>query len=206
MYTQEQIELTDKAFNYIIERYINRTEKDNPTSILFAKMFSVDRSAAQNAINNICSIGQELGILTAQQLDDGNYEIVRMNKTKSTNFKYDGGFKKYFNELKKEGREKQVQVAISDTRINYENVQLQVSNFDATRSNITFSQDDAQSQAEEISSQPSYASNEINKNVNLNNPPKKKMSLLEKLSWTIGIVAGLICIYEFVIKKFLLHH
>jgi len=99
IYTSEQIELIDKVFNYYIDYNINRTERRNPTDYLFSKMFKVDREIAKFAINTVCEIGQDLGLLNAHKFGYGNYQLVRMDKILSMNFKDQGGFIKYFSDI-----------------------------------------------------------------------------------------------------------
>jgi len=94
--TKQQIELFDKIFNYFIEHYINRTQKDKPTKVLFEKMFNVKYDIAQEAINLVCEYGIDLKLLKAYKTGYGNYSVLEMYKMSSINFKDQGGFKKYF--------------------------------------------------------------------------------------------------------------
>ena len=98
-YTSEQIRLIDNVADYFYEYYASYCRIDNPTDDFFAKTLSVDTDTAQWAINMFCKIGDELGILKASKSGYGYYHVVNVNNVEFTNFKNDGGFKKYFNEL-----------------------------------------------------------------------------------------------------------
>lgn len=94
-HTSEQIDLIDKVFDFYINHHFNG-ERRNPTDNLFAKLFQVDKSTAQFAINEVSKIGHEIQILVAQKFGYGDWEIVKMNKEKCLTFQSQGGFKKYF--------------------------------------------------------------------------------------------------------------
>lgn len=95
-YTNEQIELFDKVFEYFINFYIYKTQTVSITDSFLSKKLNIDKSLAQFAINEICTIGHNLNILTATKYGYGDFEIVNMEKVKSLTFKSQGGFKKYF--------------------------------------------------------------------------------------------------------------
>jgi hypothetical protein len=95
-YTEYQIDLFDKVFNFYIDHSLKHIEKRNPSKELFSKLFSIDKALAQTAINEVCNIGNELGLLVAQEFGYGDWEIVSMDKTKSLTFQSQGGFKSHF--------------------------------------------------------------------------------------------------------------
>ncbi len=85
----------DKVFDFNIEHRFNN-ERRNPTSSLFSKIYKVDSESAQFAINEVCKIGHNLQILVAQKFGYGDWDIVKMDKSKCLTFQSQGGFKKYF--------------------------------------------------------------------------------------------------------------
>jgi len=94
-HTSEQIDLIDKVFNFYFDYNFNG-ERRNPTNNLFAKLFQVDKSTAQFAINQVSEIGHQLQILVAQKFGYGDWEVVKMDKERCLTFQSQGGFKKYF--------------------------------------------------------------------------------------------------------------
>ncbi len=95
-YTSEQIELIDNVFSFFIAYHVHLTEKRYPSSSLFSKLFNVNEDLAQFAINEICNIGHDIGILTAQKFNSGDFVVVSVDKTKCLTFQDQGGFKDLF--------------------------------------------------------------------------------------------------------------
>lgn len=88
-YTNEQINLMDKVFTYILDKHISDKRQ-------IAEAFNIELDLAQFIINQICENGHELGILTSQKLGYGNSFIVKIDKIKCQNFRNQGGFKAHF--------------------------------------------------------------------------------------------------------------
>jgi hypothetical protein len=98
IYSKQQLLLFDKILKYYIEYYIIRTERRNPNSILFSKIFNIDIELSQYSINEACKNGVELGLLNAEKLGYGDYEVVKVHKIPIENFINHGGFEKHFEE------------------------------------------------------------------------------------------------------------
>jgi hypothetical protein len=90
-YTQEHIELMDKIFDFCIEK-----KQGNCSCNLFIQLSKTKRQPAEYAYNEVCRIGQELGIFISEHFSGGDWGIISIDYLKADEFKKKSGFKGYF--------------------------------------------------------------------------------------------------------------
>jgi hypothetical protein len=95
-YSKSDIELFDKTFKFFLDYHCLSNTNYQPTDSYISKQLSVSKDNAQYAINEVCRLGHDMGILTAQQFPFGTLDVVRMDKIKCLNFQSQGGFKNLY--------------------------------------------------------------------------------------------------------------
>ena len=86
--TPEQIDLIDKLFLIVIRP--NKGLTHGPD--LMCKELKCPQDLFQFLYNTMCEIGHEENILVAEQMGNGDYEIVSIDYFKSKQFIDQGGF------------------------------------------------------------------------------------------------------------------
>ena len=172
--TLEQIELMVKVFDDLIN---NIDPYFDPTNIIhISEKYHISKDLAQFILNEIYQIGHNEKFLVANKSSFGDYELVQPpNQILCKNFKYHGGFKKYFSNMDKDLKfEQNIHVDnIIDQSIKVDN-QSSLSMAD-NKPNIKNSNNDI-------------------KNAN------RKMSKLEITSWISGIIAAIIGLIMLIIE------
>lgn len=169
--SDERIKLMDNLLNAYIESKNYRLDK--PTLM---KNYQVDRNEIKAAGKNVLQFLHDQRWLNAEFFQDGSGEIASwLDKSEATNFRDSGGFCEYYSlQQDKKTSSNTNNVTITGGTA----VIIQDSTLDQARINPTIQ-------------------NKTNNTTH--NPPKR--SVLEILAWIIGIIAGLVAIYEFIINK-----
>ncbi len=116
-YTQEQIELIDKVFNYHVGFHCTQTERNNPYSDLFSEMYGIDPDVSEFAIKEMCLICAPLDILKYSVSGYGYYSVINMDKTKCLHFQSQGGIFGLYQRTKEQTSQNQIRQSIEDEKL-----------------------------------------------------------------------------------------
>jgi len=98
-YTQEQIELMDRIFDFCIQK-----KQGNCSCNQFIQQYKTKREPTEFVYDEVCRIGQELGFFTSEHFGGGIMGIISIDYSKASQFKKNGGFKEYLKEKQNEIR------------------------------------------------------------------------------------------------------
>jgi hypothetical protein len=134
--TSEQIELMDKVFDDFINHFSFNNKTDlyfDPTNIRdISEKYHISKDKAQFILNEIYQIGHNEKLLVAYKGSFGDYDLVQsLNIILCENFKYHGGFKKYFSDINKDlSFEQNIKIDNNYGQVVNAGGQSELSNFD----------------------------------------------------------------------------